>query len=65
MKVTGSGMEGGRVSPVSVLGILTSSMGNTSALMSVTSGQLSSLGFFDAHSEEDQFNAVAVIHDQI
>lgn len=41
VKVTGRGMEGGRVSPVSVLGILTSSIGNTSALVSVTSGHLS------------------------
>lgn len=46
MKVTGRGMEGGRVSPVSVLGILTSSIGKTSALVSVTSGHLSPL-FFD------------------
>lgn len=41
MKVTGRGMEGGRVSPLSVLGILTSSIGKTSALASVTSGHLS------------------------
>lgn len=36
-------MEGGRARPVSVLGILTSSIGNPSALASVTSGHLSSL----------------------
>lgn len=50
MKVTGRGMEGGRVSPASVLGILTSSIGKTSALVSVTSGHLSP-PFFD----EDAF----------
>lgn len=50
MKVTGRGMEGGRVSPLSVLGILTSSIGKTSARVSVTSGHLSPL-FFD----EDAF----------
>lgn len=56
MKVTGRGMEGGRVSPVSVLGILTSSIGKTSALVSVTSGHLSPL-FFDGGSlgEQDAF----------
>lgn len=47
MKVTGRGMEGGRVSPVSVLGILTSSIGKTSALVSVTSGHLSPLSVGD------------------
>lgn len=59
-------MEGGRVIPVSVLGILTSSIGNASALVSVTRAHLSSLlvfsflfFFVDAHSEEEQFIAVA------